>query len=126
MLHALKEFDIDRSKSRLRTEQPRAGVEVQYLSPTPLTFRQWDGFTPPPSREFPNQWHVEASTTEMRPQLSMLTLIVPYRAGQRPAWSAQRIESESAIGVRLIDGGKPTTVTLPKPATTGPVRIDRQ
>lgn len=57
MLHALKPFAVDGAAARLAVEQPKAGVTVRYLSPVALTFRQWDGFTPPPTKEFPNQWH---------------------------------------------------------------------
>lgn len=106
MLHALKEFVVDEKAARLAVEMPAAGATVQYLSPAPLGWRQWEGFVPPPTREFPNHWHVEASTQDKRESLSMLTVIIPHRAGQRPAWSAQRIESDTAVGVRLSLGGK--------------------
>jgi len=52
--------------------------------PAPLTFRQWDGYDPKPTQPFPNQWHVEAGTRQRQPRLEMLTVLVPYRAGQRP------------------------------------------
>jgi hypothetical protein len=126
MLHALKEFQVDESKARLVVEQPQAGVEVQYLSPTEVAFRQWDGFTPPPSREFPNQWHVEAGTVQKQPGLAMLTVIVPYRSGQRPKWTAERIESDAAVGLRMICGNEQTTVSFPKPGTGRTVRVDRK
>jgi hypothetical protein len=122
MLHSLNEFEIDEAKSRLRAEQPRAGVEVQYLSPTALTFRQWDGFSPPPTREFPNQWHVEASTGDKQPDLRMLTVIVPRRIGHQPEWTADRIETDTSVGVRMVCGDERTTITLPK-SNTGTVRV---
>jgi hypothetical protein len=124
MLHALSEFEIDKAKSQLRAQQPRAGVEVQYLSPTGLTFRQWDGFSPPPTRDFPNQWHVEAGTIDKQPTLAMLTVLVPYRSGQRSEWSAERIETDTTIGMRLVCGNDRTTVSLPKPNAGGAVSID--
>ena len=126
MLHALDEFEIDESNSRLLAQQPRAGVEVQYLSPAPLRFRQWDGFTPPPSREFPNQWHVEASTIDNQPAVGMLTVLVPYRTVQRPEWSAERIESETFVGARVRRGSDMTTVSFPKPNTSGAFLVDRK
>jgi hypothetical protein len=123
MLHALKAFDIDESNSRLCTKQPQASVEVQYSSPTTLSFRQWDGFTPAPSREFPNQWHVEASTTEKLPGISMLTVLVPYRNGHRPAWSADRMDTETGVGIRMVFSGEPTTVLIPKPNSSATVQV---
>lgn len=126
MLHALQEFQVDEPKSRLTVEQPRAGVEVQYLSPSALTFRQCDGFTPAPTREFPNQWHVEASTIGKLPALAMLTVIVPYRVGQRHEWSAERIETDDAIGIRLIAGDERTIVSIPKVTSSGTLRVERK
>ena len=55
-------FVVDEAAARARIEQPKAGATVQYLSPVPLSFRQWDGYEPKPEREFPNQWHLEAGS----------------------------------------------------------------
>jgi hypothetical protein len=124
MLHALAEFQIDKATLRLQTHQPRAGVEVQYLSPIPLAFRQWDGFSPPPTREFPNQWHVEASTVDRRPALSMLTVIVPFRTGQHPEWTADRIDKDVSVGVRLRNRGEQRTILFPRANTSGMVLVE--
>jgi hypothetical protein len=126
MLHALDAFAIDESKSRLSVQQARAGVEVQYLSPSELTFRQWDGFSPPPTKEFPNQWHVEAGTVDKQGALSMLTVLVPHRAGDKVQWTAERIETEATIGVRLVCGNEPTTVTIGKTDVSNTVRVERK
>jgi len=123
MLHALKPFELDERQLRLSVEQPKAGVDVQYLAAVPLGLRQWDGFQPPPDREFPNQWHVEAGTRDKCRQLAMLTVLVPYRAGKRPAWSAQRIENEGRVGVRWLCGSRETTVSFPKPGASGRLRV---
>lgn len=126
MLHALSAFEVDALASRVSAQQPRAGVDVQYLAPVPLTFRQWSGFSPPPRRPFPNQWHVEASTGAQVPQLAMLTVIVPYRAGLRLPWKAERVETDSAVGARLVCRGREITVSIPKPGTQGSVRVERK
>jgi len=123
MLHGLGPFSIDEQKARLRLELDRAGVEVQYLSPVRLGFRQWDGYQPPPTQQFPNQWHVEASTQEKQQTLGMLTVIVPYRAGQRPTWSAKRLETGSALGVQIEGEGKRLTVWFTKPGHADPNTI---
>jgi hypothetical protein len=115
MLHALSPFTVDESAGRLFVQQPKAGVSAQYLSPAPLTFRQWDGYEPKPDREFPNQWHVEAGTREKLAELRMLTVIVPQRAGQTDvAWKAERIETDTAVGVRVVRDGKATLVAFRK------------
>jgi len=115
LLHALSPFTVDEEASILFAKQPKARVTAQYLSPTPLNFRQWDGFDPKPDREFPNQWHVEAGTRERLTELRMLTVIVPQRSGQAEvAWKAARLESDTAVGVRIVRAGKATLVAFRK------------
>lgn len=115
MLHALAEFQVDEKAARLSVRQPKAALTAQYLSPVPLSFRQWDGYEPKPSREFPNQWHVEAGTKEKQSELRMITVLVPRRATEaEAAWRAERVESETAVGVRFIRDGKETVVALRK------------
>ncbi len=118
MLHALKSFDVDEKAAQLSVEQPKAGVTVRYLSPAPLAFRQWDGFDPKPKKPFPNQWHVEAGTRDKLDSLGMLTVIVPYRAGQRTDWKAERVETATTIGVRMTLGGKTTLIDFKKTTAT--------
>jgi hypothetical protein len=96
-------------------DQPKAGVAVKYLTPAPLAYRQWDGFTPPPTKEFPNQWHVEASTSEKRTEIGLFSVLVPYRAGQAVPWQAVRLESTESPGVRVTLGGHTTQVVFPSP-----------
>jgi hypothetical protein len=122
MLHGNKAFDVD--EKGLRIDLPKAGADIRYLSTVPLAFKQWDGYTPPPTKEFPNMWHVEAATTEKKREVGMLTLIVPYRAGKREAWTATRVESFSAVGVRIERGGKATTMAIRKEGVDGPASVD--
>lgn len=123
LLHALRAFQVDESSGRLDVQQPRAGVEVQYLSPAPLQYRQWDGYTPPPSREFPNQWHVEASTRDKQQEQAVITVLMPYRAGKKPEWSAERQDAADAFGVKVTLGGEPRTVFIPKAGSQGSLRV---
>ena len=104
MLHSLKSFTLNPDKNELAVERSRAGVVIQYLSPVDLNYRQWDGFDPKPQKEFPNQWHVEASTQSKERQMHMLTLIAPYASGNKPRFQAQRVESDTAIGVKIEQG----------------------
>jgi hypothetical protein len=118
MLHGLKEFSVDATNAVLRLEQPKAGVEVKYLAPTPLAFRQWDGFTPKPKKEFPNMWHVEAGTQTKTAELGMLAVLLPHRANQAADWKAKRIESADALGVELQTAGRTLHIAFRK--TTAP------
>lgn len=130
MLHALAEFRVEEEAARLSVSQPKAAVTAQYLSPVPLKFRQWDGFEPKPDKEFPNQWHVEAATQEKLTELRMLTVMVSQRSGERTTWQAERLESGTAIGVRFVRQGKPTTIALRKadhgPSSVAGVDFDEQ
>lgn len=114
MLHALSPFTVDEKTGSFSVQQPKAGLTAQYLSPTPLSFRQWDGYDPKPTREFPNQWHVEAGTQEKWSELRMITVLVPHRAAAAPEWTAERVESDTAVGVRVTRAGKTTLVAFRK------------
>jgi len=114
MLHALGPFTVDEKGARLSVKRDKAGVTARYLSPTPLDFRQWDGYLPPPDREFPNQWHVEAGTRKNMAELRMVTVIIPERAGRESHWHAERLESDTAVGARIERGGKTTVVAFRK------------
>jgi hypothetical protein len=119
MLHALKPFTVNAEETAVSVEQPEAGVTAKYLCPLPLAFRQWDGFDPKPTREFPNQWHVEAGTRERRSELGAFTVIVPHRAGQGTDWKAERIETDTAVGVRVERGGRQTLIAFRKHGAEG-------
>lgn len=120
MLHALKPFSVDEKTAQLSVEQPKAGVTAQYLSAELLSFRQWDGFQPPPSKEFPIQWHVEAGTKEKRKEVGMLTILVPHRSGQNVKWKAERVETSLSLGARVVLPGKAVTVDFSKSDTSTP------
>ncbi len=124
MLHALRPFDVDEKAVRVRIEPPKAEVQARYLSPVPLAFRRWDGYEPKPPRAFPNQWHVEAATTEKLKECGMLTAIVPHRASGRPGWTAQRIECATALGVRIEKDGKAIRVLFRKAGVSGEAAAD--
>jgi hypothetical protein len=124
MLHALKTFAIDRESAELRLERPAAGLTVRYLSPSSLAFRQWNGYDPKPTREFPNQWHVEAATTEKRKELALLTVIVPHRTGRRPEWKAERLAAPSGPALRVSVPGRTVSISFAKPGEVTPPRLE--
>jgi hypothetical protein len=123
LLHGLKAFAIDASAGRLRIDQPKAGIEIAYLSPVPLSFQQTDGFNPPPTREFPNHWHVEAATSEARKELGMVSVLVPYRAGKSPVWQAKRSEEGRMTVVDVTIDGRRHTFRFPQPGVDAKVQV---
>lgn len=123
MLHALSAFAIDEQGARASVQQPGAGLEVRYLSPVPLAFAQTDGFQPPPSREFPNHWHLEAGTTERRAALGMVTVLVPHRGEKTPAWEVTRRDDAREVLVEVAIAGRRHTLRFPAPGGDGVVEI---
>ena len=124
MSHALKPFEVDPDKNSLSVQMPKAGLRIQYLAPTSLEFRQWDGFEPPPDREFPNQWHVEAGTASKRKEIGVFTVLMPSRAGQTNDWKSERVESATATGLRLSRGGESKIVAFRKENSGANAELD--
>jgi len=120
MLHALSPFEIDEPNAALSLQRDTAGLQVRYLASEPLSFRQWDGYDPPPTREFPNQWHVEAGVDSKREQVHMLTLIVPHQDDKAPRLEARRVETSESIGVQGTIDGRPFHVAFRREGVTGP------
>jgi hypothetical protein len=123
LLHAPRPFAVEAGDASARVEQPRAALSVRYLSPLPLAFRQTDGFEPPPTREFPNLWHLEAATSERRAELGMVTVLVPERAGRPVAWSARREDRPDRVRVEVTVAGRRHTLEFPAPGTDRPVTL---
>ena len=82
--------------------------------------RETYAITPPPSKEFPNQWHVEAGTQEKRKEIGIITILMPHRAGQTEAWQAERVETGEILGVRVTLGGRTTRVAFSKASNAPP------
>ncbi|MBI5766984.1 MAG: DUF4962 domain-containing protein [Verrucomicrobia bacterium] len=123
MLHALSAFSIDEKNARLHVRQPKAELDVGYLSPVPLAFAQTDGFKPAPTKEFPNQWHAETGTTEPRRALGMVTILVPSRAGAAPVWTAKRSDEANATTIDVTIGGQRRTIRFPAPGRDEPANV---
>jgi hypothetical protein len=123
MLHALSAFEIDAKASRAHVAQPNAGLDVRYLSPVPLAFTQTDGFKPAPTTEFPNQWHLETGTTEPRAALGMITVLMPHRAGNTPAWTAKRTDDARGTSIVVTVANRSHSLRFPAAGTDAPVEI---
>jgi hypothetical protein len=44
----------------------------------------------------------------------MITVIVPHRSGRATDWTAERVENDSAVGVRVARDGQTTMVAFRK------------
>lgn len=77
-LHALEEIEVDHQAGEARIRQGAAGLEVSFLSPHDLSFHVTDQFSTPPEGDYPNQWHLTASTLEAAETCHFLTVLLPY------------------------------------------------
>lgn len=119
MLHGLSPFALDEARQTLRIDQPHAGLAVKYLAPQPLAFTQTDGFNPPPRMRnnalpFPNQWHVEAALRHPAAASDTLTILIPYRKDAYQPWTAERVDSATASGLRLTRNGQTISIAFRK------------
>lgn len=124
MLHAHQPFTINDAENVLILERKQAGVIAKYLPAWKLEFKQWDGYDPKPTRQFPNQWHVQAGTVDKSKQIGMLTVLFPYRIGNRPVCKTERIETETAIGAKVGLNGSNILVAFKKSGITGKAIIE--
>lgn len=110
MLHGLSAFTLDEAQQTAKLTGKKAGLTVRYFSSQPLRLTQTDGFNPPPkgygsSRDnFPNHWHLEASTSKPVKASDALMVLNPYRNGEEHPVQATRIDSATASGLRLMRG----------------------
>ena len=123
MLHGLSAFTLDEATQTLRLDQKNAGLTVKYLAPQPIAFTQTDGFKPAPKMRgtaspFPNQWHVEAAMRKPVSSSDTLTVLIPYRAGKAEPWTAERLDTATASGVRLTRNGKTIGVAFRRHGAT--------
>ncbi len=119
LLHGLSAFTVDEAGQTLRLDLKNAGLTVKYLAPLPLALTQTDGFTPPPkmrdgSKPFPNMWHVEAAMKTPAAASDTLAVLIPHRAGKAEPWTAERLDSATASGLRLTRGGKTLGIAFRK------------
>lgn len=82
LLHALEQMEINEATETVNIKRGAAGVKVQFLTPSHLTFSQTDQFTVDPEGEnMPNQWHFTAETASPASTMHFVTVLMPYREG---------------------------------------------
>jgi len=128
MLHGPTQFEVNESDQMLTLEREQAGVNIHYLTPEPLQFRQWSGYEPDIDKDyldsidrsgFPTQWHLEANTKTSFERVFALTLLRPYRKGQQRESVIQTEQNDSAILLRVPSmDNKMVTIVLRKPGVT--------
>ncbi len=112
LLHALEEMRVDSGARTIEVTRGGARLQVRFLVPQGLQFTQTDQFTVPPEADnLPNQWHLTASTTAPAARQRFLTVLLPYREGQRPA-SVQARETPGFMVVEIAGATLTHTVSF--------------
>lgn len=99
-LHAEEEMRID-GQHDIGLEIGDVRCSVNMLAPEGLALTQTDQFDPPPRERIKlTQWHLTAKTQEPATSMRFVTVLRPWRAGERPRMDAQCEVTEEACAVR--------------------------
>ena len=95
-LHSLEKMQLWPEKQTVLVRRGPAQMEVRFLAPAPLEFRQTDRFTPPPENGAANQWHLTASNITKEKEIFFFTVLRPFRQGQtmpplEPFWEGSLV-----------------------------------
>jgi hypothetical protein len=112
MLHAWKAFEVDELRQRLVLDRGEVGVVVEYAAPQKLKMRQWTGYDPEPYSDYlasvnrasiPQQWHVEAGSTEAAAKAFTVTVLRVFREGRVPESSVRVTRDASSVRIEVGD-----------------------
>ncbi len=84
-LHGFKPGAFDEKAQKVTLKMPKAELEVRFLADKPWKFESFDKFpvAPQPSPSRTEQWHFRASAPEKSREMDLITVLLPYRVGER-------------------------------------------
>jgi len=116
LLHSYSEMAIDEVSNRVMLNEETGEMRVDFVEPNGLTFSQTDEFDVPAvnwrgkgwkkGMEPANQWHLTASNKTPSPSVRFLTVLHPWRKGEKPrVFGVERIPSDDAVAAKfnLVD-----------------------
>jgi len=124
LLHARSQMAIDEGSRTVTVAEGDARLQVRFLEPNELAISQTDEFDVAPLGDAANQWHVQASTAAKRPFARFVTLLVPHRADEEPAFEARLLRDESGVALRVQRPGGEDTIAWRPEQAAGPTVID--
>ncbi|MHC4582824.1 MAG: DUF4962 domain-containing protein, partial [Planctomycetota bacterium] len=95
-LHAVNNIDVD-NQHRIQVRNGDVVCDIDFLTPTGLTFEQTDQYDPNPIPSITlREWHLTATTPEKAKRMEFVTLYRPHKIGD---------DIEGASTLRSVSGG---------------------
>ncbi len=105
-LHTLEKMQLDQNSQELFVQKENAGMDIYFLSPDKLAFRQSDKFPVVPTERYEGadkQWHFTASTLDPIDEMRFLVLMIPRRMSEseNPSLDVKRIDYGTVKGFQV-------------------------
>jgi len=105
-LHAINKIDVE-SQHNIRVRSEDVVCDIDFLTPSALTFRQTDQYDPNPIPSIKlREWHLTATTEGKKKQIEFVTLYRPHRLKDivPDESSLERIEGGYLLKAKISDG----------------------
>jgi hypothetical protein len=105
-LHAIEKIGVQNQHS-IRVRNDDVVCDIDFLTPSGLTFRQTDQYDPNPRPRITlREWHLTATTPGKKKRMEFVTLYRPHRIGDQIPDEAglERIKGGYALKAKLTDG----------------------
>jgi hypothetical protein len=105
-LHAINKIGVE-DQHRIRVKNDDVVCDVDFLTPTNLTFKQTNEYDPKPRPRIKmREWHLTATTAEKKKRMEFVTLYWPHRDKDKVSTEAslEQIKGGYALKVKLSDG----------------------
>ncbi len=105
-LHAIEKIAVE-DQHNIRVRNDDVVCDIDFLTPSGLTFRQTDQYDPNPRPRITlREWHLTAKTAEEKKRMEFVTLYRPHRIKDRIPDEAglERIKGGYALKAKLTDG----------------------
>jgi hypothetical protein len=112
-LHAINKIDVD-DQHRIRVKNGDVICDIDFLTPTGLSFEQTDQYDPNPRPRIKlREWHLTATTPEKAKRMEFVTLYRPHKLSDSIAGEATFHSVPGGYILSVSDSGKKLTALLP-------------
>ena len=105
-LHAIDKISVE-DQNRIRVENDDVVCDVDFLTPSDLTFKQTNEYDPKPRPRIKmKEWHLTATTPEKKKRMEFVTVYRPHRLKDRvpDTNTLERIKGGYLLKAKLSDG----------------------